>query len=276
MFSTGLRNKAIYLIVAVLCLLFLFPFIWLLGSSLKTNFQELADPATLIPSVLHWSNYTDVWQVMNFPRQALNSTIMTLGVTLGQLVTGALAGYGFARMKFAGRDILFVIVLATLIIPFEVLFVPLFIMLSSWGWINTFAALIIPSLANPFSIFVFRQFFLTIPRDLEEAMLVDGASHFRIFRSLMLPLSGPAIATVFILTFLSEWNNLLKPLVFTNSNDMQTLQVGLTYLNTFAFNTEPKIAWMMAGTVLASIPPIVVFLLVQKRFVASIASTGLK
>jgi multiple sugar transport system permease protein len=149
-------------------------------------------------------------------------------------------------------------------------------MLSNWGWIDTFRALIIPSLANPFAIFVFRQFFVTIPRDLEEAMRVDGANYYRIFWSLMLPLAGPAIATVFILTFLAEWSALLKPLVFTQSENMRTLQQGLAFLNSGAFITEPKIAWLMAGVVLVSIPPIVVFLIMQERFVKSIASTGLK
>jgi multiple sugar transport system permease protein len=142
-------------------------------------------------------------------------------------------------------------------------------------WIDTYQALIVPSLANPFAIFVFRQFFLTIPHELDEAMLVDGAGYYRIFWSLMLPLSGAAVATVFILTFLSEWSTLLKPLVFTTSDNMQVLQQGLYLLNRGAQITPP-VATMLAGIVLVSIPPIVVFLLLQERFVQSIAATGLK
>jgi multiple sugar transport system permease protein len=265
-----------YALLVGLAVLFLIPFVWLLATSLKTNVEALAASARLIPSSLEWGNYPAIWGVMDFPRQTFNTTVMALSVTFGQIAIAALAGYSFARLHFLGRDALLVLLLATLIIPFEVIFVPLYVMLSGWGWINTFQALIVPSLANPFAIFVFRQFFLTIPHELEEAMRVDGAGFYRIFWSLMLPLSGPAVATVFILTFLAEWSTLLKPLIFTNTEEMRTLQQGLAFLNQGAFVTEPKIAWLMAGVVLVSIPPIVVFLLLQERFVRSIAATGLK
>ena len=265
-----------YTVLVVLALVFLFPFVWMLTASLKTNVEALSSPASIIPDTLNWSNYRDVWDVMNFPRQTFNSAVMAFGVTFGQIMVAAMAGYSFARLRFLGRDWLLILFLATLIVPFEVIFVPLFVMLTNWNWTDTFYALIIPSLANPFAIFVFRQFFVTIPRDLEEAMRVDGAGYYRIFFNLMLPLSGPAIATVFILTFLAEWSTLLKPLVFTQSEDMRTLQQGLNFLNQGAFVTEPKVAWLMAGVVLVSIPPIIVFLIMQERFVRSIASTGLK
>jgi len=149
-------------------------------------------------------------------------------------------------------------------------------MLAKLGWINTWWALIVPSLANPFAIFLFRQFFVTIPRELEESMYLDGAGYLRTFWSLMLPLAGPAVATVFILTWLAEWSGLLKPLVFTTSSEMWTLQVGLNFLNRGAQVSTPTIAYLMAGIVLASIPPIIMFLIFQRRFVASIAQTGLK
>jgi len=265
-----------YAVLIGLALVFLSPFAWLLASSLKTNVEALSSPAALIPAVPQWGNYPAAWAIIDFPRQTLNSTIMAVSVTLGQIAVAAMAGYAFARLRFWGRDLLLLLILALLIVPFEILFVPLFIMLSGWGWIDTYAALIVPSLANPFAIFVFRQFFLTVPRELEEAMRVDGAGPYRIFRSLMLPLSWPAVATVFILTFLAEWSALLKPLVFTTSETMRTLQVGLSFLNRGAFVTEPKVAWLMAGVVLVSIPPIVVFLVMQERFVRSIAATGLK
>ena len=215
-------------------------------------------------------------KVIDFPRMTFNSLVMTFAVTFGQIIIAALAGYAFARLKFAGRDLVFVVFLATLIIPFELLFVPLYLMLAKFGWINTWWALIVPSLANPFAIFIFRQFFITIPRELEELMHVDGAGYLRTFWSLMLPLAGPAVATVFILTWLAEWSGLLKPLVFTTSNEMWTLQVGLNFLNRGAQVSTPTIAYLMAGLVLASIPPIVMFLIFQRRFVASIAQTGLK
>jgi multiple sugar transport system permease protein len=265
-----------YAVLGVLAVVFAFPFVWMITSSLKTNVEALSSPSTIIPESLRWENYRGIWELMDFPRQTFNSAVMAFGVTFGQILIAAMAGYSFARLRFLGRDWLLVLFLATLIVPFEVLFVPLFVMMTNWGWIDTFYALIIPSLANPFAIFIFRQFFVTIPRELEEAMRVDGAGYYRIFWSLMLPLSGPAIATVFILTFLAEWSTLLKPLVFTSSESMRTLQQGLNFLNQGAFVTEPRVAWLMAGVVLVSIPPIVVFLLMQERFVRSIAATGLK
>jgi multiple sugar transport system permease protein len=269
-------NVALFVAAWLLALVFLFPLAWVVLSSLKTNFDALAHPAVLLPGSPQWGNYGDIWRVMNFPRQTFNSAAMAISVTLGQVLLSALAGYAFARLHFVGRDLLFVVILATLIIPFEILFVPVFILLSHWGMINTYAALIIPSLGNPFAIFIFRQFFLTIPRELEEAMFLDGAGIYRTFWSLAMPLSGPAVATVTVLTFLAEWNSLLKPLVFTTSEDMRTLQVGLAFLNSGAFVTEPKIASLMAGVVLSSIPPILVFLLAQERYVKSIVSTGIK
>jgi multiple sugar transport system permease protein len=267
-----------WLLLIILAAMFLFPFAYLIGGALKTNDEALTQPNRVFSDQLHFENFTEVFKInqLDIPRQTVNSLVMTFAVTFGQIMIAALAGYAFARIKFWGRDPLFVIFLATLIVPFELLFVPLYIMLARWGWINTYLALIIPSLANPFAIFIFRQFFLTVPTELEEAMTVDGAGYLRIFWSLMLPLSVPAATTVFILTWLAEWSGLLKPMLFTTAPDMWTLQVGLNFLNRGAQVTTPTIAYLMAGLVLASIPPIVMFLLLQRRFVQSIAATGLK
>ena len=266
-----------YIFMAFLAILFLFPFAWMVSTSLKTNTEALLYPTRLIPAVPQWSNYPDVIAALNFWRELLNSLIMSLGVTFGQIILAALAGYAFARLKFFGSDALFLLILATLIIPFQILFVPLYLMLANWGgWLNTFYALIIPSLASPFAIFVFRQFFLTIPKELDEAAKMDGAGYYRIFWMVMLPLAGPAVATVFILTFLAEWSNLLKPLVFTSSPDLYTLQQGLAVTLNRGANLVPNLGTLMAGVVLASILPIVMFLIGQRYFVRSVASTGLK
>ena len=266
-----------YTVLIVLTIIILFPFFWMIATSLKTNSEALTNPTALFPAVPQWHNYPDVIQALDYWRETLNSLIMSLGVTLGQIFLAALAGYAFARLPFFGRDVLFLITLATLIIPFEILFVPLYLMMSTWGgWLNTFAALIVPSLASPFAIFVFRQFFLTIPKELDEAAKMDGAGYYRIFWTIMLPLSGPAIATVFILTFLAEWSNLLKPLVFTSSPELYTLQQGLTINLSRGANLVPNVATLMAGVVLASIVPVIMFLLGQKYFVRSVASSGLK
>ncbi|HEY5004666.1 MAG TPA: carbohydrate ABC transporter permease, partial [Ktedonobacteraceae bacterium] len=186
-----------YVILSILALITLFPFFWMLTTSLKTNSEVLSNPTALFPAIAQWNNYPDVIQALDFWRETLNSLIVALGVTLGQIILAALAGYAFARLPFFGRDVLFLIILATLIIPFEILFVPLYLMLAGWGgWLNTFAALIVPSLASPFAIFVFRQFFITVPKELDEAAKMDGAGYYRIFWTVMLPLSGPAVATV--------------------------------------------------------------------------------
>lgn len=273
----GLSLVLKYVVLGLLTVMFLFPFAWMLATSLKTNSEALTNPTALLPAVPQWSNYPAVIIALNFWRETLNSLIMALGVTLGQILLSALAGYAFARLQFFGRDVLFLLILATLIIPFEILFVPLYLMLAGWGgWLNTFAALIVPSLASPFAIFVFRQFFITIPKELDEAATVDGAGYYRIFWSVMLPLAGPAVATVFILTFLAEWSNLLKPLVFTSSPNLYTLQQGLAITLNRGANLVPNVATLMAGVVLASIVPVVMFLIGQRYFVRSIASTGLK
>jgi multiple sugar transport system permease protein len=275
--SHPVRITLKYIFMAFLALLFLFPFAWMVSTSLKTNTEALLYPTRLLPAVPQWSNYPDVIAALSFWQELFNSLVMSLGVTIGTIILSALAGYAFARLKFFGRDVLFLLILATLIIPFQILFVPLYLMLASWGgWLNTFYALIIPSLASPFYIFVFRQFFITIPKDLDEAAKIDGAGYYRIFWSIMLPLAGPAVATVFILSFLAEWSNLLKPLVFTSSPDLYTLQQGLAVTLNRGANLVPNLGTLMAGVVLASILPIVMFLIGQRYFVRSIASTGLK
>ena len=272
------QNWGTLAILIVMAALFLFPFFYLIGGALKTNDEALTKPANVFPAQPQWQNFAAVFTEgqIDIPRQTLNSLIMTFGVTFGQIVISALAGFAFARIRFVGRDLVFMIFLATLIVPFELIFVPLYIMLAKWQWINTYLALIVPSLANPFAIFMFRQFFLSVPKELEEAMVLDGGGYLRIFWSLMLPLSGPPTISIFILTWLAEWSGLLKPLLFTSSNEMWTLQVGLNFLNRGAQVTTPTIAWLMAGITLASIPPVVMFLLLQRRFVQSIAQTGLK
>ena len=271
----GLTFK--YVTLCFAALLFLFPFAWMVATSLKTNTEALTNPTALLPAVPQWGNYPDVIQTLNFWRETFNSLVMALSVTFGQIILAALAGYAFARLKFFGSDFLFLLILATLIIPFEVLFVPIYLMLAGWGgWLNTFAALIVPSLASPFAIFVFRQFFITVPKELDEAAKIDGAGYYRVFWSVMLPLAGPAVATVFILTFLAEWSNLLKPLVFTTSPDLYTLQQGLAVTLNKGANLVPNVATLMAGVVLASIVPVVMFLVAQRYFVRSVASSGLK
>jgi multiple sugar transport system permease protein len=273
--KTSFGAMFLLIFLAIACL---FPFIYMFGGALKTNEEALTNPASVFPGRFHWENFKAVFteSKLNIPIQTKNSLITTFAVTLGQILVAALAGYAFARIKFIWRDPLFMVFLATLIVPFELLFVPLYLMLAKWGWINTYWALIITSLGNPFAIFMFRQFFITVPKELEEAMVMDGAGYLRTFWSLMLPLSGPPTISIFILTWLAEWSGLLKQMLFTTSEKMWTLQVGLNFLNRGAQVTTPTIAYLMAGIVLATIPPVIMFLIMQRRFVESIAAAGLK
>jgi multiple sugar transport system permease protein len=270
-------NRGRLVVLVPLAILFLFPFVFVVLTSLKTNSETLSNPTGLLPASPQWGNYPDVISRIDFWRELFNSLVMSLSVTFGQIILGAMAGYAFARLHFFGKNVIFVLVLATLIIPFEVLFVPIFFMLNGWhDWLNTFKALIIPSLASPFAIFVFRQFFITIPRDFEEAAMIDGAGQWRTFFSIYLPLSTSAIATVFILTFLGEWSNLLKPLVFNQSSTMYTLQQGLAVTLNRGATLAPDIATTMAGVVLTSMVPVIMFLVGQRFFIRSIASSGVK
>jgi len=272
----GVSNRNRLIVLIPIAIVFLFPFIWVVLTSFKANDDVSRYPGALFPVNWTFENYPDVLSRLNFWRELFNTVVMTLSVTFGQIVVGALAGYAFARLRFKGRDLMFLLILGTMIIPFEILFVPIFLMLSGWHWLNTFQALIVPSIASPFAIFVFRQFFITIPKDFEEAARVDGAGPYRTFFSVMLPLSGSAIATVFILTFLGEWSNLLKPLVFSTDPSMWTLQQGLSEGLNKGANLSPDVGSLMTGVILVSIVPVAMFLVGQRYFIRSIAASGVK
>ncbi len=273
---TRSQKAVAFVIMFIAAMLFLFPYIWMVGTSLKSNLEASTQSQVLFPAVLRFENYPQTIAFMDFGRQLFNSVVVALGVTVGQLLLAAPAGYAFARIDFRGRNWLLLIMLAMLIIPFEALFVPIYVMITRLGWVNSYWALIIPSIANPFAVYVFRQFFVTLPADLEEAARVDGANQVTIFWRIMLPLAQPAIVTIAVLTFLAEWGALLKPLIFTTSNDMRTLQVGLNFLNVGAMVSEPRVAWLMAGTTLVVLIPMIVFIFGQRYFVESIARTGIK
>ncbi|MGI9106366.1 MAG: carbohydrate ABC transporter permease [Pyrinomonadaceae bacterium] len=250
-------------------LFFILPLIAMLVVSLRAPVE-----ATGVASGgLYWQNYVEAWRATNFGRQFFNSLVMSLGVTLGQIITSLMAGYAFARMKFFGRDALLLVTLATMIIPFQVLVIPVFIMLTKFGWVNSYYALIVPSLANAFGIFLFTQFFKTIPVELEEAAYLDGASRWTILWRIMVPLARAAIATLFLFTFIAEWNDLFKPLVFTSTNNMRTVQLGLT-----VFQEQFKVEYnlLMAAVVFVTLPSVLLFFIGQKQFIKGIATTGLK
>lgn len=222
---------------------------------------------------LSWINYKDAWQRGKFLLAFANSTLVALGVTGFQIVTSALAGYALARLKFRGRQVLLLIILATLVIPFQLLVIPIFLVLK-WGHlINTYGALILPTAVNGFGIFLLRQYFVTIPVELEEAAALDGANRLQILWRVMLPLSRPALVTLFLFTFIGEWNDLFKPLVFTTRPELRTVQLALAEFQEQFTNNWPL---LMAASAIATIPVLLLFLVGQRQFIQGIAATGIK
>lgn len=248
------------------------PLLWMITMSLKPA-RLTYSPPYLIPTVFEWSNYAAAWQAAPFARYYLNTAIMAVGITVCQLLFSSLAAYAFARLKFPGRDLLFLVVLGTMMVPIQVLIIPSYLIVKDFGWQNTFWALIVPRAVSAFGIFLLRQHYLSIPRELDEAAMIDGASRLGVWWRIILPLSRPALATLAVFAFLFAWNDFLWPLVVTDDPDMRTIQLGLVM-----FQGRYGTNWtlLMAGTVTATLPTIIAFLLGQKQFIESIALSGVK
>jgi len=233
-----------------------------------------ADPK-ILPDEWTLENYDTAWNASPFPRYMLNSFIQTGVITFAQVVLSVLAGYAFAMFDFRFKNLLFGLVIGSLIIPFELTFIPNFLLISDLGWANTYQGLTIPFLASAFGVFLMRQFFLTIPRDLYDAAKIDGASDWYYLWRIMVPLSKGAISALTIFSFLGAWNQFLWPLVITNDESMRTAQIGIRF---FLVNQERATDWgaIMAGTVIVMIPTLIIFLFAQKQLVKGIAASGLK
>ncbi|MBV6626948.1 MAG: carbohydrate ABC transporter permease [Rivularia sp. (in: Bacteria)] len=239
-----------------------------------TSFSQGETTQSVLPqNDLTLSNYRDAWGRGKFLLAFANSTLVALTVTSFQIITSALAGYALARLKFRGRELLLLIVLATLVIPFQLLVIPVFLVLK-WGHlINTYWALILPTAANGFGIFLLRQYFKSIPVELEEAAAIDGASRLQILWQVMLPLARPALVTLFLFTFIGEWNDLFKPLVFTTRPELRTVQLALAEFQEQFTNNWPL---LMAAVTIATVPVMLLFLIGQRQFIRGIATTGIK
>lgn len=266
------RRVAVHLVLVAGAVVVLVPFLWMITTALKGPRAVHLAPH-LIPVRFEWHNFVEAWQAADFARYYLNSTVMAVGITAGQLLFSSLAGYAFARLRFPGRDLLFWVVLATMMVPVYVTLVPSYLVVRELGWLDSYPALIVPRLVSAFGIFLMRQHYLTIPRDLEDAALLDGSSRLRIWWSIFLPLSGPAVATLGIFAFLFAWNDFLWPLIVTTSPDMRTVQLGLVM---FSGRYGTQWTLLMAGTVTATIPALVAFAIGQRWFVRGIAATGVK
>ncbi|NJK40115.1 MAG: carbohydrate ABC transporter permease [Oscillatoriales cyanobacterium RM2_1_1] len=234
---------------------------------------SLAPPEGIGQTGLTLANYSEAWHRGNFLLAFVNSTLVAIAVTGLQVFTSALGGYALARLKFPGRQGILILVIATLVIPFQLLVIPIFLVLK-WGHlINTYGALILPTAVNGFGIFLLRQYFLTIPVELEEAAALDGANRWQILWRVMLPCARPALITLFLFTFIGEWNDLFKPLVFTTRPELRTVQLALA-----EFQEQFTSSWslLMAAVVIATLPVVVLFLLGQRQFIRGITTTGMK
>lgn len=264
--------RPLHLVLIPLSALMVTPLAWMVLTSIQTPDEARRFPP-VFPSGIHWQNYTDAINAAPFGRFFLNSALVTGATVIGNLVFCSLAGYAFARFRFFGRDVLFVVLLATLMIPFQVVMIPIFLIMRHLGLVDSLGALILPNLVTPFGIFLMRQFFRTLPIELEEAARIDGCSRLGTLIRIVLPLSGPALATLAVIAFLWNWNDFLWPLVVIQSEHNMTLQLGLS-----TFQGAHSTTWtlLMAGNVLAVLPMLVAFLLAQRQFVNSIASAGIK
>jgi len=272
--SRGLTPGALALHALLIAgsVIMLLPFAWMLSTSLKLPADIFTYPPVWIPDPIAWQNYAKTVTVMPFGRFYLNSLIVTTGVTLLQLLTSSLAAFAFARMRFPGRNVLFLLYLATLMIPFQVTMIPIFILVRALGWYDTYQALILPPAFSAFSTFLLRQYFLGIPRELDEAARLDGATSLRIWWQVIMPLAGPAIAALATFVSLNSWNDFLWPLIITNSPSMRTLPVGLS-----TFQGQYKTDWnlLMSGSVIAMLPVLLVYIIGQRWFIKGITLSGL-
>lgn len=263
-FSHGLLLAGAFLMIV--------PFAWMASTAFKEPGDAFTFPPTWIPRPPSLDNFRDVFTEIAFSRYLLNSLIVALGVTVGEVLTSALAAYAFARLRFPGRDPLFLLYLATLMIPGQVTLIPNFILMRYFDWINTYQGLIIPTAFTALGTFLLRQYFLSIPRELEEAARIDGASYLKVWWQIIMPLATPALATLAVFSFMGSWNSFLWPSVMSSGDDVRTLTVALRALVT-EYGTE----WgmLMAGSLIATIPMLLVFLAAQKYFVRGIATTGM-
>jgi len=249
------------------------PFLWMLSTSLKDQTQLFAWPPTWIPNPVMWKNYSEVLGKVKFLALGFNTIQISLAITTGQLITSSLAGYAFARMRFPGKNILFVLSLMTMMIPFQITMIPNFIIMRQLHLVDTLLGVILPQLANPFGIFLMRQFFLSFPSELEDAATLDGCNPLNFYLLILLPNSKAVLATLGVMTFQAAWNDFLWPLVMLSTEGKRTLAVGLSYL-VGQYTTRWEI--QMAGSVLTVLPIIILFFLLQRYFIQSIKLSGLK
>jgi multiple sugar transport system permease protein len=266
-------QTALVVVLLLGSVLFLYPFVWMVSTSVKDNIEVYSAPLSLIPQQWRFDNYVTAFTLVPFGRFYLNTVIMTMGRVVGQLFLASMAAYAFARLAFPGRNVLFVLVLAVMMMPSMVTMIPRFILIMNLGWLDTFYGLIIPGLADAFGVFLLRQFFLTLPQDLLDAAAMDGCNPFQTFVRVALPLSRSVLAAYGFLVTLWTWNDFLWPLIVVTSTEMHTLSVGIQL---FQNQYSKNIAVMMAAASISILPMMALFLLAQRYIIEGIAKSGLK
>lgn len=272
--TRGRTHWLVHFLLWVGVLIILFPLAWGVLASFKTTDALYTFPPKFWPDPWTLGPYVEAWNFAPIWRFLLNSAIQAGGITIGQLITATLAAYAFARLRFRGREILFYAVLATMMIPLQVIMIPLFAMVSDFGWVDTHAGLIVPFVAHAFSIFLLRQYFLAVPQDLEDAAMIDGCGRLRFLLQIMVPIARPALGAVAIFTFIYHWNTYLWPLLITSSETMRTVQPGLALFVEREAGTD--FGRLMAASFIIALPTIIPFLIAQRQFIRGITMSGLK
>jgi multiple sugar transport system permease protein len=273
--ADGGRQFLVYGLLLILGTAILLPFIWTVSSSLKPYGAGIKFPPEFIPETFMWENYPKVFSTIPFLRFFRNSVFVSAVAVIGELLSASMVAYSFARLRFPGRNILFMIVLATMMIPFPVTMVPTFILFKLLNMVGTYLPLVLPPFFGPaFSIFLLRQFFLTINPELDEAAKVDGANEFTIYWRIILPLAKPALATIAIFSFMANWNDFMGPLIYLNNSELYTLALGVNYLRSFRGGGD--LSLQMAASVMFMAPCILLYFIAQRNIVQGIVTTGLK
>jgi len=263
----------IYLVLIAVGITMAAPFLYMISTALKAPDEVTTMPPKWIPERLMWENFVKVWTLFPFGRFLLNTVFVTICIVLGVVTTSSLGAYAFARLEWPWRDALFMGYLGTMMIPFSIIMIPLYVMMKNFHWLDKYEALIIPWLFSAYGTFLLRQFFMTIPTELEEAAIIDGASRFRILTTIIVPLSKPVLATLATFTFLQSWNSFLWPLLVINSQDKYVLTIGLNFLQGTYFT---QVHLVMAAVTVTVLPTVILFLFGQRYFIESVAITGMK
>lgn len=265
-------------IFAILCLVsftMLLPFAWMLSTSFKHPGEIFLQPARWIPREPRWENYVEAMSALPFGRMYVNTTIITVTATIGQLLSASMVGFGFARLRAPGRDVLFLLLISTMLLPEQVTMIPQFIIFQTLGMVDTWAPLILPSWLGVYAFYIFlcRQFFLTLPLELDDAAKIDGAGYFTIYWRIILPLSKPVLASVGVFSFLYRWNDFLHPVIYLTDQQKYTLSLGLALFRDYS---GIQWHWLMAASIMTMLPCLFVFFIAQRLFVSGIATTGIK